>query len=45
MTARLHEQLSNGKHKLVLGGFGIGLSWGTAIVDIEGGQFPVMLEA
>ena len=45
MTARLHAQLSNGKHKLVLGGFGIGLSWGTAIVDIEGGQFPVMLEA
>ena len=45
MTARLHEQLSAGKHKLLLGGFGIGLSWGTAIVDIEGGQFPAMLEA
>lgn len=44
MTARLHEQLSGGKHKLLLGGFGIGLSWGTAIVDIEGGQFPAMLE-
>lgn len=45
MTARLHEQLSGGKHKLLLGGFGIGLSWGTAIVDIQGGQFPAMLEA
>lgn len=45
MTARLHEQLSAGKHKLLLGGFGIGLSWGTVIVDIEGGQFPAMLEA
>ena len=44
MTARLHEQLSSGKHKLLLGGFGIGLSWGTAIVDIQGGKFPAMLE-
>lgn len=45
MTARLHEQLGSGKHKLLLSGFGIGLSWGTAIVDIEGGKFPAMLEA
>lgn len=45
MTARLHEQLSGGKHKMLLGGFGIGLSWGTVILDIEGGEFPVMLQA
>lgn len=45
MTARLHERLSGGKHKLLLGGFGIGLSWGTAIVDIQDGKFPAMLEA
>lgn len=45
MTARLHEQLSNSKNKLLLGGFGIGLSWGTVILDIEDGQFPLMLEA
>lgn len=45
ITARLHEQLSSGKHKLLLGGFGIGLSWGTAILDIQCGKFPVMLEA
>lgn len=45
MTARLNEQLSGGKHKLLLGGFGIGLSWGTAIVDINRAIFPAMLEA
>lgn len=45
MTARLHEQLSSSKHKLLLSGFGIGLSWGTAIVDIEGAKFPAMVEA
>lgn len=45
MTARLHEQLGGGKHKLLLGGFGIGLSWGTAIVDIENAKLPAMLEA
>ncbi len=45
ITARLHEQLSSGKYKLLLGGFGIGLSWGTAILDIQLGKFPVMLEA
>lgn len=45
MTARLHEQLSGAKHKLLLSGFGIGLSWGAAIVDIEGAKLPAMLEA
>ena len=45
MTARLHEQLGSAKHKLLLSGFGIGLSWGTAIVDIEGAKFPVLIEA
>lgn len=45
MTKRLHEQLSSGRHKLLLSGFGIGLSWGTAIVDIERGKFPAMVEA
>lgn len=45
MTARLHEQLSGPKHKLLLSGFGIGLSWGAAIVAIEGAKFPAMIEA
>lgn len=43
MTARLHETLAAGKHKLLLSGFGIGLSWGSSIVDIEGAKFPAMI--
>lgn len=45
MTARLHETLATHKHKLLLSGFGIGLSWGAVIVDIEGAKFPAMIEA
>lgn len=45
MTARLHETLQAGPHRLLLSGFGIGLSWGSAIVDIEGACFPAMVEA
>ena len=45
MTARLHEALSGKRHKLLLAGFGIGLSWGTAIADVEGAIFPAMIEA
>lgn len=45
ITARLHETLATGKHKLLLSGFGIGLSWGSAILDIEGAKFPSMIEA
>lgn len=43
MTARIHEALCSGKNRLVLGGFGIGLSWGTCILDIEDAQFPALL--
>ncbi|XDF35003.1 ketoacyl-ACP synthase III [Paracidovorax avenae] len=45
MTARLNEVLENGSHKLLLSGFGIGLSWGTCILDISGARFPAMLES
>lgn len=45
MTARLHETLSQSRHRLLLGGFGIGLSWGTAIVDVESAAFPGMIES
>jgi len=45
MTARLRETLSQGKHRLLLCGFGIGLSWGTAIVDIDSAVFPALIEA
>ena len=45
MTARLHEKLSQGRSRVLMCGFGIGLSWGTAIVDIESGVFPALIEA
>ena len=45
MTARLHDTLAQGRHKLLLSGFGIGLSWGSVVLDIEGARFPAMLEA
>ncbi|MEP6720208.1 MAG: ketoacyl-ACP synthase III [Variovorax sp.] len=45
MTVRLNEQLSTGRHKLLLSGFGIGLSWGVCILDIENAKFPALLES
>ena len=45
MTARLNAQLQAQRHRLLLGGFGIGLSWGTAIVDIDKARFPALIEA
>lgn len=45
MTARLHETLGQGRHRLLLSGFGIGLSWGSAIVDIESACFPSLIES
>jgi len=44
MTVRLHETLAQGKHRVLLCGFGIGLSWGTAIVDIQSAVFPDLIE-
>ena len=44
MTVRIREQLRAGKSLLLMCGFGIGLSWGTAIVDIEGAVFPELIE-
>jgi 3-oxoacyl-[acyl-carrier-protein] synthase-3 len=45
MTARLRDTLLVQKQKLLICGFGIGLSWGTSILDIDGATFPEMLEA
>lgn len=45
VTARLHDQLDGGQARLLLCGFGIGLSWGTAIVDVDSARFPPMCEA
>jgi len=45
MTARMRDALAQGKKRVLLCGFGIGLSWGTAIVDIDSGVFPALIEA
>ena len=45
MTARLREAMEAEKKKLLLCGFGIGLSWGTCILDIDGAALPEMIEA
>ncbi|MFC4622265.1 ketoacyl-ACP synthase III [Comamonas nitrativorans] len=45
MTARLREALTSHQPKrLLLSGFGIGLSWGTCLVNIDGqAQFPELM--
>ncbi len=45
MTARLQDAMEAEKKKLLLCGFGIGLSWGTCILDIDGAVLPKMIEA
>ena len=45
MTARINKELEAGRKRVVLSGFGIGLSWGTALVDIENAKFPDLIEA
>jgi 3-oxoacyl-[acyl-carrier-protein] synthase-3 len=43
MTARIREPLLEGKKKVLMSGFGIGLSWGSCIVDIENAVFPELI--
>jgi 3-oxoacyl-[acyl-carrier-protein] synthase-3 len=43
MTARIRDALMEGKKKILLSGFGIGLSWGSCIVDIENAVFPELI--
>ncbi|WP_293776327.1 ketoacyl-ACP synthase III [uncultured Oxalicibacterium sp.] len=45
MTARINKELESGTKRVVLSGFGIGLSWGTALVDITNAKFPDLIEA
>lgn len=45
MTVRIRAALIAGKKKLLLSGFGIGLSWGSCILDIEGAVFPELIES
>ncbi|MCD5996855.1 ketoacyl-ACP synthase III [Pseudomonas sp. CDFA 602] len=44
MTARINKQLE-GKKKILLSGFGIGLSWGTCLIDLDGAKFPDLIES
>ena len=44
LTVGLNEVLSTGQHKLLLCGFGIGLSWGVCILDIANAKLPTLLE-
>ena len=44
MTARLNHQLE-GSQRLLMCGFGIGLSWGTCLVDIRDACFPDLIRA
>ncbi len=46
ISAKLNQQLaSTQSHKLLLSGFGVGLSWGTCILDISRGKFPALIES
>jgi len=44
MTVRINKELEEKANRVVLSGFGIGLSWGTALVDIENAVFPELIE-
>ncbi|APP80829.1 ketoacyl-ACP synthase III [Xanthomonas hortorum] len=45
MTARINKELESGPNRVLLSGFGIGLSWGTCLIDIEGAVFPELIES
>jgi 3-oxoacyl-[acyl-carrier-protein] synthase III len=44
MTVRIRDQLLAGRKSVLMSGFGIGLSWGTALVEIENAVFPELIE-
>jgi 3-oxoacyl-[acyl-carrier-protein] synthase III len=45
ITVCLNEAMVAGPKKLLLCGFGIGLSWGACILDIADAKFPALLES
>lgn len=45
MTARINRELESNRKRVLLAGFGIGLSWGTALLDIENATFPDLIES
>lgn len=44
MVSQLKEQLTTGRNRLLLSGFGIGLSWGSVILDTENLVIPDIIE-
>lgn len=44
MVVNLKEQLANHKNKLLLSGFGVGLSWGSVVLDTENLVIPDIVE-
>lgn len=44
MTVRIRETLQGQSKKLLMCGFGIGLSWGSCLIDVEQAVFPELLE-
>ncbi|MGV7195263.1 ketoacyl-ACP synthase III [Xanthomonas axonopodis] len=45
MTARINNELESGPKRVLLCGFGIGLSWGTCLLDLDGSVFPKLIES
>jgi 3-oxoacyl-[acyl-carrier-protein] synthase-3 len=45
MTARINRELAEKPQRLVMCGFGIGLSWGTCLVDVSDACFPDLIRA
>lgn len=45
MTARINKELDGASKRMVLCGFGIGLSWGTCLLDLGGAKFPDLIES
>ena len=45
MTVRINKELGSKRNRILLSGFGIGLSWGTALLDIENAIFPDLIES
>jgi len=45
MTVRINKELEEGSKRVLLSGFGIGLSWGTCLLNIDGAKFPDLIES
>ena len=44
MTVRLGDVISGGKNKLLMCGFGVGLSWGSCLIDVENAVVSSLIE-